>query len=178
MKTLFTVVFLLLFSSAAAAQACQIPSLRGLKLGMTPAQVDAAVIVDGDKVYFDDVVYTLTFTRNKLVKIHAEYFNYEWRGFGVFVTEFAEKTGLPTEWENLAAAVRLERLQNEKALLISPSSQNTAKIKEIESQIASTTRNSPVLHCQNFSITAFRTGSNPQVVLRLTNNSKNKEFTP
>jgi hypothetical protein len=176
MKIILSIVFLS-FALSVSAQTCQIPSLRGLKLGMAPQAVDSLFVVDNDKIIFDDVIYQLTFTRNKLVRINAEYFVKDAR-IGDFVRDFSAKTNLPQTWDFLADSEKLESLQKERSKLSISYSSEYPQIKQIDALIKEVKRSSPVLNCPNFSVTAYIVNNSPQVVLRLTNRSKSKEFQP
>lgn len=159
----------------ACPQTCGVPSLRGLKLGMTAQAVDAVVVSDADLVLFDDATYKLTFTRNKLVRIDAEYrATTEWTDLKGFAELYAKRLNLPNEWRFVNDAMRLKQLEEEKIELLRRYTPGYFKIKEVDEEIKVLRRGSlPTLHCPQFSVNVVILDSGiPRVTLRLTNRSR------
>lgn len=182
MKILCLLVILISAFISIPAQTCSIPSLRGLKLGMTTQQVDALFISENDVIFFDDVRYQTTFSRNKLVKIVADYnIVGEWNNVAEFAEIYSSKLSLPNNWKSLENAKLLAELNDKKAKLLIKYSPEYSEIKQIDRQITFINKNSiPSLQCPTFTVfIEMPTLETPSVTLRLTNPaSKNKSFTP
>lgn len=175
MKLLVALLFALAGNGLLVAQTCSVPSIRGLKLGMTPQAVDALFVVDNDAVIFDDVQYKLTFTRNRLVRIDADYdAKDEWRNTEDFSVLYAKKLNLPSEWKSFVQNESLlSQLEEKKAALLIKYSPEYKDIVAIDYQIRLLHGNDGrFVQCPQFRVTIIMMDfRRPHVTIRLTNRS-------
>ncbi|MCD9188234.1 MAG: hypothetical protein LUM44_17595 [Pyrinomonadaceae bacterium] len=182
MKIISTCLFFLLFSQVCYSQTCNIPSLRGLKLGMTAQAVDSLFAVEDDTIYFDDAQYQLSFTRNKLIKISVDYLQPKWSDIRQFTEAYSAELGLPNDWQSVQDVSRLKQLEKKRAELIAKYTPEYFQVQQIDREIEVLKSNSfTVLKCPTFTVSAkLNKQDEAQVILRLTNrvNSKSGKFKP
>lgn len=180
MKILWGLLFVFIFGLNIYGQICAIPSLRGLKLGMTTQAVDAAFAVEDDFVEFDDVRYKISFTRNKLVRITAFYASAADQPMPQFAESYAQKLNLSGKWEFLEDYAKTRRLENEKAELLVKYTSEYIRIRQINEELKALKTSKPILKCANFNlILEIDNKGRPVATFKLTNNYKsNGEFTP
>lgn len=175
MKLLIALIFALAGSGIALAQTCTIPSLRGLRLGMSAQAIDTQLVAENDIIYFDDVQYKLTFTGNRLVRIDADYAaTDEWTNIKEFSALYAKRLSLNSDWKSFVEnEMLLKQLEREKAELSVKFTSGHFALVAIEKQLRLLRENANLfVQCPQFKVTiAMMDFNRPHVTLRLTNRS-------